>query len=116
MSALDEILSELRSSDAYDAKLAEKLATEFAELKEYERLYNLVARDLNSANFRLSEISKFVYQESGLTQHEADAIHAERESIAAFIDYAFEHSWVVEDVLNAIKTGNYVNFKHKPSV
>ena len=72
MSALDEILSELRSGDAYDAKLAEKLATEFAELKEYERLYNLVARDLNSANFRLSEISKFVYQESGLTLHAPD--------------------------------------------
>jgi len=72
MSALEEVLSELRSGDAYDAKLAEKLSTEFAELKEYERLYNVVARDLNSANFKLSEISKLATHRSGLTQLAAD--------------------------------------------
>lgn len=74
MSALDEVLSELRSGDAYDAKLAEKLAAEFADLKEYECLYNVVAKELNSANFRLSEISKFVYQESGPTQRAANGL------------------------------------------
>ena len=60
MSVFDEILSELRSGDAYDSKLAGEAAAELAalrkELEEYKQLYNDVAAKLNTANSKLSRI------------------------------------------------------------
>ena len=72
MSVFDEILSELRSSDPYDAKLAEKAAAELAELLEYKKLYGEVANLLNSANAKLHAIGQLASRESGLTQRAAD--------------------------------------------
>lgn len=72
MSVFDEILDELRSSDAYDAKLAERASAELAELREYKRLYDEVAKLLNSANFKLSEISRLAHHEPANTGLQAD--------------------------------------------
>ena len=75
MSVFDEILDELRSGDKYDTLLAEKASAELQalqkELTEYKQLYNDVARLLNSANFKLSEIGRIANVQR-LTQREAD--------------------------------------------
>lgn len=32
----------------------------------------------------------------------------EREAIAKFVEYAFTHSWTVQDATEAIRSGNYL--------